>query len=71
MAGDHYTNDGFRVVCSHCGRDIDAIGQDNVSYDHHPLCEDCGGVRSAGEEQICYHCEKCVDCYGSGNDERY
>ena len=29
------------IICSSCGRDIDAIGQDNVSYDLNPLCEDC------------------------------
>ena len=30
------------IICSQCGRDIDAIGQDNVSCDlNKPLCEDC------------------------------
>lgn len=29
------------IICSNCGRDIDAIGQDNVSYDMYPLCEEC------------------------------
>ena len=29
------------VICSRCGRDIDAIGQDNVSYTREPVCEDC------------------------------
>lgn len=29
------------IICSCCGRDIDAIGQDNVSYTYNPLCEDC------------------------------
>ena len=31
------------IICSVCGRDIDAIGQDNMSYDIHPICEDCAG----------------------------
>jgi hypothetical protein len=30
------------MTCVNCGRDIDAIGQDNVSYKAgFPLCEDC------------------------------
>lgn len=30
--------------CSKCGDDIDAKGQDNVSYiSGYPLCEDCAG----------------------------
>lgn len=30
------------LICSCCGRDINAIGQDNVSYiPNRPLCEDC------------------------------
>lgn len=29
-------------ICSKCGRDIDAIGQDNMSATPgYPLCEDC------------------------------
>lgn len=28
------------VICSSCGRDIDALGQDNMGL-HEPLCEDC------------------------------
>lgn len=32
------------IICSSCGRDIDALGQDNMGlYD--PLCEDCFGDR--------------------------
>ena len=30
------------MICSCCGRDINEIGQDNVSYNEYPLCEDCG-----------------------------
>lgn len=29
------------VICSSCGRDIDALGQDNMSCTREPLCEDC------------------------------
>lgn len=29
------------IICSVCGRDIDAIGQDNMSYGSSPICEDC------------------------------
>lgn len=29
------------LICRQCGRDIDAIGQDNMSHDSRPLCEDC------------------------------
>ena len=29
------------IICRQCGRDIDAIGQDNMSYDGRPICEDC------------------------------
>lgn len=33
------------VICSSCGRDIDALGQDNMSCTSEPLCEDCFGGR--------------------------
>lgn len=33
------------VICSSCGRDIDALGQDNMSCTGEPLCEDCFGDR--------------------------
>lgn len=29
------------ITCSECGRDIDEICQDNMSYTMEPLCEDC------------------------------
>lgn len=29
------------IICSECGRDIDAINQDNMSYTEKPICEDC------------------------------
>lgn len=28
------------IICSACGRDMDALGQDNMGLDE-PLCEDC------------------------------
>ena len=28
------------IICESCGRDIDALGQDNMGVDA-PLCEDC------------------------------
>lgn len=30
------------IICDTCGRDIDALGQDNMGVDA-PLCEDCWG----------------------------
>ena len=29
------------IRCSACGRDLDEIGQVNMSYTREPLCEDC------------------------------
>lgn len=29
------------IICGSCGRDIDALGQDNMSCTSEPLCEDC------------------------------
>lgn len=29
------------VRCRYCGRDINAIGQDNMAYSGAPVCEDC------------------------------
>ena len=37
------------LICSKCGRDIDAIGQDNVSYNNSPLCEDCAGMNNSND----------------------
>ena len=31
------------MICRSCGRDINAIGQDNMSLGGRPLCEDCAG----------------------------
>jgi len=34
----------MRLVCSYCGRDLNAIGQDNMSYTlNEVICEDCAG----------------------------
>jgi hypothetical protein len=31
-----------RIICAYCGRDIDEIGQDNMSSTiGRPMCEDC------------------------------
>lgn len=34
------------IICGTCGRDIDALGQDNMGVDA-PLCEDCWGERQS------------------------
>ncbi|RDC24044.1 hypothetical protein [Eggerthella lenta] len=33
------------IICESCGRDIDALGQDNMSCTSEPLCEDCWSER--------------------------
>lgn len=33
------------IICESCGRDIDALGQDNMSCTSEPLCEDCWNER--------------------------
>lgn len=33
------------IICDTCGRDIDALGQDNMSCTSEPLCEDCWSER--------------------------
>lgn len=35
----------MRIICESCGRDIDALGQDNMSCTSEPLCEDCWNER--------------------------
>jgi hypothetical protein len=41
----------MRCVC--CGRDIDAIGQDNCScVIGEPLCEDCAGVNQQRQHEV-------------------
>ncbi len=38
--------------CVYCRRDIDAIGQDNCSYNiGSPLCEDCAGITKRVENE--------------------
>lgn len=44
------------VICSVCGRDIDSIGQDNVSYTMQPVCEDCADK-----------CGECANFIGGGD----
>lgn len=34
------------IICEACGRDIDALGQDNMGVDA-PLCEDCWNERQS------------------------
>lgn len=34
------------IICDSCGRDIDALGQDNMGVDA-PLCEDCWGEQQS------------------------
>jgi hypothetical protein len=42
--------------CRCCGRDIDAIGQNNVSaIPGYPMCEDCGQVHD--DSDFYYHGE--------------
>ena len=31
----------YRIICGYCGDDIDAKGQDNMSPNDVPMCEDC------------------------------
>lgn len=35
------------IICGSCGRDIDALGQDNMSCTSEPLCEDCWGEQQS------------------------
>lgn len=35
------------IICESCGRDIDALGQDNMSRTSEPLCEDCWNERQS------------------------
>lgn len=35
------------IICDTCGRDIDALGQDNMSCTSEPLCEDCRGEQQS------------------------
>lgn len=39
------------IICNSCGRDINQIGQDNVSYTSSPLCEDCSQLHKPKEKQ--------------------
>ena len=35
------------IICESCGRDLDEIGQDNMSCTSEPLCEDCWNERQS------------------------
>lgn len=40
------------IICESCGRDIDALGQDNMSCTGEPLCEDCWNERQSHAESL-------------------
>lgn len=40
------------IICDTCGRDIDALGQDNMGVDA-PLCEDCWGEQQSHANYLC------------------
>ena len=44
------------IICKHCGRDIDEIGQDNVSSEpNYPICEECNRLlEEADMEDQCW-----------------
>lgn len=54
------------IICSVCGRDIDAIGQDNVSYGSNPICEDCAAKQ---QEWLYSDSEEIID-FDYGDDKR-
>lgn len=39
------------IICETCGRDIDALGQDNMGVDA-PLCEDCWNEQQSYAESL-------------------
>lgn len=41
------------IICGSCGRDIDALGQDNMSCTSEPLCEDCWNERQSHANDLC------------------
>lgn len=56
-----------KIICNNCGRDINALGQDNMSWSENPLCEDCyNKIKNANDFSKCccedfleYDCECC------------
>lgn len=40
------------IICESCGRDIDALGQDNMSCTSEPLCEDCWNEQQSHANDI-------------------
>lgn len=52
--------------CCECGRDMDAIGQDNMSDTiGYPLCEDCSGftARKSLDKDYEMYCKEQYDDY--------
>lgn len=52
------------VICSICGRDIDAIGQDNLGFSGEPVCEECflPEKDNVGRGQMdCFDCQLRAD----------
>lgn len=50
-----------RLICSCCGRDINAINQDNMSHTNRPICEDCYEGRVFGFDNDYYDEEENED----------
>lgn len=48
------------IICDTCGRDIDALGQDNMGVDA-PLCEDCWGEQQSHAAAVLKREEKAGD----------
>lgn len=45
------------IICDTCGRDIDALGQDNMGVDA-PLCEDCLSSCTTSKRLLASFCEE-------------
>lgn len=56
------------IICAGCGRDIDALGQDNMGVDV-PLCEDCwsGRKRLAVQDRSLQNLHRENECLRSEN----
>ena len=46
----------MKIICRCCGRDINSLGQDNMSCNSSPICEDCynGKFFNMGDEDEFY-----------------
>lgn len=50
------------IICDMCGRDINAIGQDNVSFvPGSPLCEDCYNILDAETQAVEFNMNECFE----------